>query len=165
MSSQLSLIAAIRSGNLSQVRAVLDAGAAVELHDGQGDPGLPMGIACFMGFVDIVRELAGRGATVNLPDNALPISPLSMAMRGGRVEVVRALIELGAEVPPGAKTGLSDHDVIVAQWVAQRAGKRQLLDSPDSSQPLVEEIEVLRCVGTDTMLLEADALRAAENMR
>lgn len=37
----------------------------VELADGQGDPGLPMGIACFMGFVDIVRELVKRGGRVD----------------------------------------------------------------------------------------------------
>ena len=48
----------------------------VELDDGQGDPGLPLGIACFMGFVDIVRELAKRGAKVNLPDNSVQTSPL-----------------------------------------------------------------------------------------
>lgn len=67
MDSQLILIKAIRSGRLSDVQAALDAGALVELQDGQGDPGLPMGIACFMGFVDIVRELAKRGWESRFP--------------------------------------------------------------------------------------------------
>lgn len=76
MDFQLTLIKAIRSGRLSDVQAALDAGALVEFDDGQGAPGLPMGIACFMGFVDIVRELGKRGGRVDLPDNNLPGSPL-----------------------------------------------------------------------------------------
>ncbi|MCL2344554.1 MAG: ankyrin repeat domain-containing protein [Desulfobulbus sp.] len=158
--SQLELIKAIRSGRLKAVRAALDAGAPVELDDGHGDPGLPMGIACFMGFVDIVRELAAHGARVNLPDNSLPTSPLSMAVRGQRTEVVRALIELGAKVPAGMVTGLSAQELLVAEWeAARRAG------NPESDSALlqaVEEIDVIRCSGTDTQVLEADMLRAAK---
>jgi len=30
---------------------------------------------------------------------------------------------------------------------------------------VVEEIDMMRCVGTDTLILEADALRALENSR
>lgn len=158
MSGQTTLIQAIRSGQLAKVRAALDAGAPVELDDGHGDPGLPMGIACFMGFADIVRELARRGARVNLPDNNAPTSPLNMAIRGKRTEVVRALVELGAEVPPGMQTGLSEQEIIVAQWEAQRAGLRA---APAGEQPMVEEIEVLRCGATDTQVLEADIVRNA----
>lgn len=165
MTGQLSLIAAIRTGKLRSVQDALDAGATVELHDGQGDPGLPMGIACFMGLADIVRELARRGGVVNLPDNSLPTSPLNMAIRGKRTEVVRTLIELGAEVPPGMVTGLSEQEVILAQWVAQRAGLRVAPANAAPGHPVIEEIEMLRCVGTDTLVLEADALRAADNMR
>ena len=121
MSGQLILIKAIRSGRLADVRAALDSGLAVELEDGMGDPGLPMGVACFMGFVDIVRELAARGAKVNLADNSIPTSPLNMALRGGKTEVIRALVELGADVPEGMKTGLSEHDLMLAQWKAHRA--------------------------------------------
>ena len=80
MDSQLILIKAIRSGRLAEVQAALDAGAMVELVDGRGDPGLPMGVACFMGFVDIVRLLAKRGGKVDFPDNTLPTSPLSLSL-------------------------------------------------------------------------------------
>lgn len=154
MSSQMVLIKAIRSGQLAEVRAALDAGAAVELADGQGDPGLPMGIACFMGLVDIVRELAGRGAAVNLPDNRLPISPLSMAVRGGRSDVVRALIELGAELPAGFNCGLSEPEIQLAQLKA-------LGSAQEGSElvPEIEEIQAFGCYGTDTQILEADVLR------
>lgn len=160
MSSQMVLIKAIRSGQLAEVRTALDAGAAVELADGQGDPGLPMGIACFMGFVDIVRELVGRGAAVNLPDNRLPTSPLSMAMRGGRSEVVRALIELGAELPAGADCGLSEPEIQLAQLKALGDG-HALGSGQEGSElvPEIEEIQAFGCYGTDTQILEADVLR------
>ena len=108
MSSPTDLIKAVRSGHLVEVLAALEAGATAELNDGQGVPGLPLGIACFMGFPDIVRELVKRGAKVNIADNREPVSPLSMAIRGGKTEVVRLLVELGAEVPEGMATGLSE---------------------------------------------------------
>lgn len=165
MATPLSLIAAIRTGQLAKVQAELDAGSGIELHDGQGDPGLPMGIACFMGFAEIVRELARRGARVNMEDNAQPTSPLSMAIRGARTEVVRTLIELGAEPTPEMKTGLTEHEIILAQWVAQRDGLRMPPGDSAAGHPVVEEIEALRCAGTDTLILEADALRAAAGMR
>ena len=97
MSSQDALIKAVRSGHLVEVLAALEAGAPVEINDGQGVPGLPLGIACFMGFPDIVRELVRRGAKVNITDNSEPVSPLSMAIRGGKTDVVKLLIELGAD--------------------------------------------------------------------
>ena len=165
MSAQLNLIKAIRSGRLPEVLALLDAGVAVELDDGAGDPGLAMGVACFMGFVDIVRLLAERGATVNLPDNSVATSPLNMALRGGKTEVVRALIELGAELPDDMKTGLSEHDLLLAQLKAQRAGKatQKTLEAL-GVQPEFEEIQVLSCSGTDTQVLNEEMLRAARDI-
>lgn len=165
MPGQLILIKAIRSGRLAEVRAALDAGAPVELDDGMGDPGLPMGVACFMGFVDIVRELAARGAIVNLPDNSIPTSPLNMAIRGAKIEAVRALVELGADVPEGLKTGLSAHDLMLAQWKAHRDGKASAKTAEALGvEPEFEEIEVLRCAGTDTQVLDAEMLRSVRGV-
>lgn len=161
MASQLDLIKAIRSGRLAEVRVLLDAGIAVELDDGGGDPGLAMGIACFMGHVDIVRELAGRGAKVNLPDNSIQTSPLNMAVRGGRTEVIRVLIELGAELPEGLKIPLGEQDVLLAQLKAQRDGRATAKTMEAlGCQPDFEEIQVLSCAGTDTQVLDAEMLRA-----
>lgn len=163
MSGQLNLIMAIRSGRLAKVKALLDAGVAVD-PDGDadaGDPGLVMGIACFAGFVDIVLELVERGAIVNLPDNSIATSPLNMALRGGKTEVVRVLIELGAELPDNMKTGLSEHDILLAQLKAQRAGKatQKTLEAL-GVQHEFEEIQVLSCFGTDTQVLDAEMMRA-----
>ena len=92
MSLSTDLIKAIRGGNLREVVAALDAGAPVELHDGKGDPGLPLAIACFMGHAEIVRELVMRGAKVNLAGgsfakemDAMQIVELARtAQRGGK---------------------------------------------------------------------------------
>jgi len=157
------LIKAIRGGSLREVVAALDAGAPVELHDGKGDPGLPLAIACFMGHAEIVRELVMRGAKVNLEDNTAPISPLSMAQRGGRTEVIKVLIELGAEVPAGMQTGLNEHELMLARWKAQQFGTAKT-SGTGLSLPVVEEIQMVGCYGTDTAVLEADVMRAAREM-
>ena len=165
MSPPVDLIKAIRTGLLSEVIAALDAGAPVELHDGQGDPGLPLAMACFMGHAEIVREMALRGAKVNFPDNRVPTSPLSMAIRGKKTEVVKVLIELGAEVPPGVQTGLSDQELMLAKWKAQHFGASTSGAEPsDTILPDVEEIHVLSCYGTDTGVLDAEVRRAVEDM-
>ncbi|MCM8596185.1 ankyrin repeat domain-containing protein [Accumulibacter sp.] len=160
MNSAQDLLRAIRSGCLQDVQAVLDAGAPVEFHDGQGDPGLPLGVACFMGFTDIVRELVRRGASVNRPDNSQPTSPLSMAIRGKRTDVVKVLIELGADVPPEMITGLSDQELMLARWKWQSV----TANVAAVAEPDVEEIEMIRCYGTDTAVLDADMIRAAREM-
>jgi hypothetical protein len=165
VSASLDLIKAIRTGRLSEVQAVLDSGVPVEMHDGQGDPGLPLGIACFMGHVDIVRELVARGAKASFPDNSEPTSPLSLAIRGHRTEVVRALIELGAEIPPGTQTGLSEQEVAVARLKALHAAAEAAKPTrPAEDLPVFEEIEMVRCFGTDTAVLDADMVRAAREM-
>lgn len=165
MPSPIDLIKAIRTGRLSDVLAALDAGAQVELLDGQGDPGLPLAIACFLGHVDIVRELVIRGAKVNFPDNSEATSPLSMAFRGGRKEVIRALIELGAEAPPGMQTGLSEQELMIARLKAQQYAANAAKAPPSlDNLPEFEEIEMTRCFGTDTALLDADMMRAAREM-
>ena len=165
MASGEDLIKAVRSGQLSKVQAVLDAGAPVELDDGLGAPGLPLGIACFTGQIEIVRELVSRGAKVNLPDNWEPVSPLAMATRGNRTDVVRLLVELGAEVPQGMQTGLSEQELIAAQWQAHRDGKRAEPPTDAAGEPPeIEEIVMSRAFGIDTTVLEADVIRAAVEM-
>lgn len=159
MIAPIDLLTAIRSGRLDAVRAALDAGLTL---DGEGEPGLAMGMACFFGHVAIVRELANRGAQVNLPDNRHPTSPLSMAVRGNKTEVVRTLIELGAEVPEGMKVGLTPQEITVAQWIAFRDGKaKPEAAAVHANGPVVEEIQFSGLRHVDTQILEADMLREA----
>lgn len=164
MSASIDLLKAIRSGQISVVRAALDAGAPVELNDGQGDPGLPLGIACFLGHADIVRELVMRGAKVNLPNNSSPTSPLSMALRGKRKEIVELLIELGTEVPAGTALGLTDRELLLARWRAQHHAANLSPAANKTDLPVFEEIDMPRCYGTDTAVLDAEMIRAARQM-
>ena len=159
------LIKAIRTGRLPEVVAALDAGAQVELHDGHGDPGLPLAIACFMGHAEIVRELILRGAKANFPDNREPTTPLSMALRGGKTEVIKVLIELGVDVPQDIQTGLSEQELMLAKWKAECFNANSNAPGSDAmNSPAVEEIHVLSCYGTDTNVLDAEMRRAIENM-
>ena len=160
MNTPVDLIKAIRTGRLSEVISALDAGAHVETGDGHGEPGLPLAIACFMGYAEIVRELALRGAKVNFADNSEPTSPLSMAIRGSKKEVVKVLIELGAEVPSGVQTGLSEQEMMLAKWKAEHYGNAI---NAGTTPPVVEEIQVLSCYGTDTGVLDAEMRRAVED--
>ena len=165
MTNPLLLLKAIREGNLASVKKHLDGGAPVELDDGQGDPGLPLGMACFMGHIDIARELISRGAPINRPDNRVATSPLSMAIRGNRSEVVRLLIELGADVPDGMATGLTENEVMLAQLKAIRDGFAAAKNKAEATQAEnFEEIHIAAFTGVDTQVLEAEALQAARNL-
>lgn len=164
MSQPVDLIKAIRTGLLSEVVAALNAGASLELHDGQGDPGLPLAMACFMGHSEIVRELAIRGAKVNFANNMEPTSPLSMALRGGRTEVIKVLIEFGVEIPNGVNTGLTDQELMLARWKAQHFGTSQSSGDGQNEAPVIEEIQMVGCYGTDTSVLEADVMRYAREL-
>ena len=164
MNTPPDLLKASRTGRLSEVIAALDAGAPIELEDGKGNPGLPLAIACFMGHAEIVRELAIRGAKVNFSDNSIPTSPLSMAIRAGKTEVIKVLIEHGAEVPAGVNTGLRADEIMLARWKAQHFGASQDAQSMMSSEPVIEEIQVGGCYGTNTDVLNAEMRGAVEEV-
>ena len=120
-------------------------------------------MACFFGHAEIVRELILRGARVNFPDNRDPSSPLSMAIRGGKTAVVKLLIEFGANLPPDMGTGLSDDDIRRAKLKAQQLPALQA-DDGGSGIPVIEEIQVTGCYGTDTSLLDAEMRQTVENL-
>ena len=164
MPGPLLLIKAIRGGKLAEVRALLDGGMPVEFDDGQGDPGLPLGMACFMGHNDIVEELIKRGAPVNRPDNSQPTSPLSMAIRGGKTDTVKLLLELGADLPTGMVTGLTEHEVMLAQLKAIRAGFASAKNDAEAAQAQeFEEINLQGFSGVDTQVLESEMIQAAKD--
>jgi hypothetical protein len=159
MAAQQDLLNAIRAGSLKHVIRALDAGALPDDPAG-GEPGLPLGIACFFGHVEIVTELVRRGAVANLADNSQPTSPLSMAVRGKRNEVVRALIQLGVRVPDGMVTGLSEHEIMLAKWIAFRDGYGK---EGHPNEPVFDEIVLKGRADTDTVVLEAEMLKAARD--
>ncbi|MDR2506473.1 MAG: ankyrin repeat domain-containing protein [Candidatus Accumulibacter sp.] len=134
------------------------------MNDPDGKPSLPLGMACFMGFSDIVRELIQSGARANFPDNTIPTSPLSMAVRGKRTDVVRLLIEMGVDLPPGIETGLTEQEITIAHALALQNAASNAASGKKGNNLVVEEIDVIGCYGTDTQILEADVIRAAQRM-
>ncbi len=159
------LIKAVRSGLLTEVVAALDAGAQAGLHDGSDDAALALAIACFMGHAEIVLELVNRGEKVNWAENRDPKSPLSMAIRGGKTEVVKLLIELGVEVPSGVQTGLTEQELMLATWKANHyVLTRSATDDAGKDLPFSEEIHMLSCYGTDTNVLDSEMQRTLDSM-
>lgn len=160
MKQQLELIKAIHSGDLAAVKALLDAGVSVRSDGRCDEPSMELGIACLMGYIEIVRELIARGAPVNCNDNTLATSPLSMAIRGGKEGVICALIELGADLPEGLNTGLSEHQVTLSHLKAVRDGHCHPRDFNHLKMANeYQEIDATRLPGTDTEVLESEALR------
>lgn len=112
------LIQAINRGNLAAVCAALDAGATIEEVDVHGHAGLPLRTACFHGHLGIVGELLKRGANVHAVSYEGVGAPVRAAVRGGRRDIVRLLLEHGAELPPGVNVGLRHEEIFQAQLVA-----------------------------------------------
>ncbi len=157
------LIKAIRSGQLTEVVAVLDADSSIELNDANGSPGLPLVMACLLGHAEIARELLIRGAAVNLGDNSVATSPLSTAVRAKKTEVVKVLIEHGAQIPEGMKTGLRKDELMLARWKAEHFGAFQ--SSEDYREPDIEVIQVNGgFYGTNTDVLDAEMKRAVREL-
>ena len=156
------LIKAIRSGQLSEVIAVLNANSAIELNDSKGNPGLAFVMACLMGHSEIVRELLIRGASVNSSNNNSSTSPLATAVRAKKTEVIKVLIEHGVEIPEGMETGLRKDELILAHWKAQHFGASRAPGGFDESA--IEVIQVLGgCYGTSTDVLDAEMKRAIKD--
>lgn len=126
---------AIEGGHAGAARALLDAGAAVDLvpeappnAKRRGDGRTPLMAAAARGDAEIVRALIEHGAEV---DRALPAPPddkddpeglltaLMFAAREGHADATRALIEGGADI---RRRNADDEPVL---GVAVRAGQRE----------------------------------------
>lgn len=128
------LVQAVRTGELSAVIARLQSVG----NSKPADLGLGLAMACFLGYRDIVRELVRRGALLNLPPGLTDVSPLAMAIKGKQRKTTRLLIALGAKIPPGMETGLTQEELDEANTLARRRAaskkseRRITAPSPDS---------------------------------
>jgi uncharacterized protein len=82
---------AATSGDVQMLKLLLDRGAKVNVQ--RKDGRTPLGSAATWGHAGAVRYLLSKGANPNLGD-----SGLSRAVFQGNVEIVKALLEAGAEV-------------------------------------------------------------------
>ena len=161
MDASSDLIKAVRSGQLAEVIATLDANPSIELNDSKGNPGLALVMACLMGYAEIVRELVIRGAAANSSDNNASTSPLATAVRAKKTEVIKVLIEYGADIPEGMDTGLRNDELMLARWKAQHFGTSHAAGF--SEEPAIEVIQLEKCYGTSTDVLDAEMKRAIKD--
>jgi len=126
---------AIAQGSLEAVVAALEAGADIEEVDVHGFGGLPLRSACFHGYIPIVVELLKRGADIHALNYEGIGAPIRTAVRARQPEIVRILLEHGADLPPGISLGLSHEQVFKAQLVATICQQNRLDDSSTETNP------------------------------
>ncbi len=102
------------SGDLKWVKAVIEAGAAVNWRDSIGETAL-FG-ACGWGRIEVVAYLLAKGAEVNIQDKD-GTTPLHWAASHGGLETMQLLIEAGA------RPDIPDTQGRLPVDVARRAGK------------------------------------------
>jgi ankyrin repeat protein len=109
----------------------------------------PLGLAAFFGHADIVEFLLNKEAQVNSPShNAMRVMPLHSAIANKRTEIVRLLLDHGADVNTtqadeftplheAAQNGMLD----VTRWVIDRGANVNPRVSSNSKTPLALAIE------------------------
>ncbi|CAL1272132.1 unnamed protein product [Larinioides sclopetarius] len=89
------LMFACAAGHVDIVRILLDAGARVEDHNENGHT--PLMEAASAGHVEVAKLLVERGASINTHSNEFKESALTLACYKGHLEMVRFLLEAGAD--------------------------------------------------------------------
>lgn len=86
---------AARNGDLAAVRTLLDAGVPVDAKSEYGATALSF--AADKGHLEIVKLLLSRGAAIDVTDTFYQSTPITWAVYNGRADVVKALVEAGAD--------------------------------------------------------------------
>ena len=89
------------------MRALLDAGAAVEPPENVKARQSPLLLASMSGDLETVSLLLARGASANPRPNPSGNSPISEAITFGRADIVRVLIQAGAKTDLVERTGVN----------------------------------------------------------
>src|SRR6201996_442186 len=68
----------------------------------------PLGLACYFGQAEVARYLVLKGANVNLPsNNGFQVFPIHSAASGNHTDIVRMLVENGAQVNVTQQAGVT----------------------------------------------------------
>uniref|UniRef100_A0A3Q2G6F2 Kinase D-interacting substrate 220b n=1 Tax=Cyprinodon variegatus TaxID=28743 RepID=A0A3Q2G6F2_CYPVA len=94
--SMTALIVAVKGGYTEVVKELLKRNPNVNMTDKDGNTALM--IAAKEGYTEIVQDLLDAGTYVNIPDRQSGDTVLIGAVRGGHVEIVRALLHKYADI-------------------------------------------------------------------
>lgn len=95
---------AVERGDVETARVLIDAGS--DVHHDCVRLGLPLQLTCFFGDRKMFDLLIEAGADINLQPKTVgshsTAAPLHAAAGGGKLEIVRELLQLGADVNAGS---------------------------------------------------------------
>ena len=146
--AELNIFAACAAGDLPRIQTLIE--QQPDLVSAYAPDGFqPLGLAAFFGQVDVVEFLLGRGAEVNSPShNALRVMPLHSAIANRRTEIVKRLLDHGADVNTtqaddvtplheAAQNGMLE----VTQWLLERGVRVNPRLSSSGKTPLTLALE------------------------
>ena len=94
----ISLFEAAAAGKFDRVAQLIIA-KPTQIDDFTEDGFNALGLACYFGQYDVARHLVVNGADVNLPSkNGFNVYPIHSAAAGNYTDILKLLIEAGAEV-------------------------------------------------------------------
>ncbi|MGL4859229.1 MAG: ankyrin repeat domain-containing protein [Enterobacteriaceae bacterium] len=108
---------AVKTGNLAQVKKMAEGGQDIEVRDEASLGETALGWAAFIGYLDIVEYLVGKGANLYAPDGADVTHVLKAAVAGGQVEVIEFLYPLMKEKIDLNEQDLSDDETLLMMAV------------------------------------------------
>ena len=133
-----SLINAIREGNISRTRNLLNQGANPNQKRDNGST--PLSTAGFHGETEIVKLLLKRGADISRANND-GNTPLHVAAFLCRTDIVKIYLQKGASVTTKNRRGESSMDVVSQPW---NDGLRRFYKSLSEGSNLDLDIEKIK---------------------
>lgn len=129
------MVIAAAAGNQGVVKALINAGAGVNLQDEYDHS--PLYAACLGGHLIIVQVLLEAGAEVNLSAGMNDMTPLQVVTAAGRVEVMRLPLVHGAEV--NSRESRSDSAFVCAMLAHRHDAVKVLIEH--GANVLLERID------------------------
>ncbi len=114
------LLAAVSYGEIDEVRALLDAGANVNVKNEQGDTPLLM-----TSDLEMVQLLLDRGAEIDIKNYGWTV--LMLAANSGETKLVRVLLDAGAEVDARDDVGIMGAHGRTALMLATGRGHTEIV--------------------------------------
>ncbi len=168
------LYIACTNGNAAMVRLLLDAGADANSADPTGET--PLMTASKVGDLESVKVLLDRGAKVDTTDPTFQQTALMIAVRENRSDVVRLLVERGANVNAKTRTGETPgwilpnsvpgfgHGIGIVRGGLPERGSRYFI--PGALTPLLyaardgrlEAAKILVAAGADLKIADANGI-------